>query len=287
MSIKTPYEYTVVRYVHDPLTQEFLNVGIIMYRADAPQLTIDLNSQYGRISKAFETMDGTQYRRVMRELKNRVTTMNTRLTQSQGMFPEHETAQPLQSLLPNIWPIDDSSLRFSDVGVGMAADLEKALSKLYRRMVTRYTESEQRGRSEADIWRVFQPHLLTGDVLTYLKPAELVPYADARPYKFDHVWKNGVYRPFEPVSLDLVHGTSIRDKADRWITRANKFAQNDTVGDITILLGKPSNSALLRDYDRARSDFDKMARGLRHIDEAEAESFSQEIANEMTAYENG
>ncbi len=37
--MKMPYTFSVLRYVHDPLTTEFVNVGMALYAADAKYLS--------------------------------------------------------------------------------------------------------------------------------------------------------------------------------------------------------------------------------------------------------
>jgi len=33
--MKTAYSYSVLRYIHDPVTREFINIGVAVYSFDA------------------------------------------------------------------------------------------------------------------------------------------------------------------------------------------------------------------------------------------------------------
>jgi len=33
--VRTPYTFSILRYVHDPVTQEFINIGVAVYSREA------------------------------------------------------------------------------------------------------------------------------------------------------------------------------------------------------------------------------------------------------------
>jgi hypothetical protein len=57
MSTEGPYTYTVLRYVHDIGTAEFINVGVVVAACDAPCVAAKFKTDYGRAKGAFPSLD--------------------------------------------------------------------------------------------------------------------------------------------------------------------------------------------------------------------------------------
>lgn len=134
------YQFAVLRYVHDPVTEEFLNIGVVVYAPEAYYLKALINHNYSRLSNAFQKVNGAFYRRLTQSLENRLNLMNHQLSQGQ-LFEQAPTN--LELLLAPILPSDDSSLRFGGIGGGLSTDLDGALTALYQRMVTYHTEKTE------------------------------------------------------------------------------------------------------------------------------------------------
>ncbi len=43
---EVPFQFAVLRYIHDPATQEFLNVGIVVYSKEARYIRAQVSSRY-------------------------------------------------------------------------------------------------------------------------------------------------------------------------------------------------------------------------------------------------
>ncbi len=56
--MKIPYTFSVLRYVHDPVTTEFVNVGVALYAPDAKYLSAICTPYYARLSEIFGDVDG-------------------------------------------------------------------------------------------------------------------------------------------------------------------------------------------------------------------------------------
>jgi hypothetical protein len=48
MTDKVPYTYTVLRYVHDVMTGEFVNVGLVMHVPSRQQVLARTRTTFGR-----------------------------------------------------------------------------------------------------------------------------------------------------------------------------------------------------------------------------------------------
>ena len=60
--MKTTFTYTVLRYVHDIATGEFVNMGVALCAPEAKYVSAICNSWYGRLSKIFFEVNGDNLR---------------------------------------------------------------------------------------------------------------------------------------------------------------------------------------------------------------------------------
>jgi hypothetical protein len=56
--MKTTYSYTVLRYVHDTTTDEFVNVGVALLAPEARYVSALCRTTSGRLGKVFPGMNG-------------------------------------------------------------------------------------------------------------------------------------------------------------------------------------------------------------------------------------
>jgi hypothetical protein len=47
------YQYQIIRYLHDRVTGDFINVGVIVYAPDYQYLNCKIIAKYGRITSFF------------------------------------------------------------------------------------------------------------------------------------------------------------------------------------------------------------------------------------------
>lgn len=137
------FQYAILRYIHDPVTQEFLNVGIVIYSKEARYLKAWMNTRFSRLSRTFLEINGAHYRQIISYIQRSLSHIYTNFSQS-NLFDELPTK--IETILEQVLPPDDSSLVFGGYGGGLAANLDAELDRLYTRMVERY---EEKGRSES------------------------------------------------------------------------------------------------------------------------------------------
>jgi len=66
---KTAYTYTVLRYVHDTTTGEFINAGVVLAAPDQRFLGVRVRHTYGRLSAMFPDLDRDAFRSSMRVIE--------------------------------------------------------------------------------------------------------------------------------------------------------------------------------------------------------------------------
>jgi Protein of unknown function (DUF3037) len=275
---KTPYSFSVLRYVHDPVSQEFANIGVVVFSNQARYVGAICTTNYGRISKIFGTIDGNRFRQATRYIQDQVQRIGREFSNS--LF--FEPTLTIERLLAGVLPPDDSALQFSPAGVGVSADLNETLKDLFKRFVDKYSSPELARRDKEEIWKVYREPLDRRHLTPYLTPKKIV--APNYEYEFQHSWKNDVHHLYEPVSFDLIEANSILEKANRWVGRATSLADSNEKFRLHLLLGEPQGVGLRNTFTKARNILHKMPGNPELIRESEAEDFAEDLAREIRSH---
>lgn len=271
--MKTPYSFAVLRYLHDIVTGEFINVGVVLFAPKARYLSALCSPRYGRLSKMFLTVDGDNYRKVTRYIQARLEEEGERLITE---LPLEKIPESVTGFASKILPVDDSSLQFSPEGYGLAEDPRVTLEQLYSRYVEKYYEKTERpSRSDDDVWKNFKRPFEEKRILAHLIPHQIV----GRNYdhEFKYCTKNGKWHIQEPVSFDLVEGGSITDKANNWLGRATSLFDGGEDFKLNLLLGAPQEGKLRNAFVKAQNILHSMPCKHELIREDEAHDFAEEL----------
>lgn len=280
--LRTPYSYVILRYVHDIGTGEFINVGVVLMAARGSYVKAKFKTAYGRVKKAFPSVDSDVFRSRMKRLQ----TTFDRI--SDGDFnakkpTTQESAAPIEQLVHSVIRVDDSSLQWSSVGSGLSQDLTATLAALFQRFVTKYdTELINAPRKDDDVWKHFRTELEKRNVLSHLEEKVIAVADDS--VKFEHAWKNGAWHCYEPLSFDLSSDSSIKEKAHRWLGQVSSIKDSREDFHVYFLVGKPTDLGLNEAYEKAVSILRK-APASEVIEEESAEEFSKSVANAISKHE--
>jgi hypothetical protein len=273
-----PYSFSILRYMHDGVTAEFVNVGVALYAGDAVFLRAKCTTQYGRITRMFSRIDGDRFKQQVRFIEEEVTSLGRKLQQKP--FPFAELESDLPSLLKRVLPPDDSALQFSQCGFGVSTDLDRTLQEVYERYVDRYaSEQETSSRSDEEIWRTFRTPLERRNLISALQPKTIS--APDYGYDFQAGWKNGIWHVYEPVSFDLIEPNSLLEKANRWVGRSASLAESAEKFKLHLLIGAPRNPNLRETFRRSTSILRKMVTDTELVMETEAEQFAANLERQM------
>lgn len=274
--MRKPYSFSVLRYVHDPITQEFINIGVAVYSHEAGFLRVICTTHYARITRTFARIDGERFRELTSYIEERLNAVGRDLVSSLPFEP----GSAIEHVLAKVLPPDDSSIQFSHAGVGLSHDLEKTLTGLFNRYVEQYALlSEASRRDDEEIWRAFKEPLAVRHVTSYLGPKRI--FAPNYDYNFQHAWKNEIWHLYEPVSFDMVDGGTIVDKANRWLGRAINLNDSPEEFKLYVLLGEPQDKQLQGSFTKAQNILNKMPVKKEFVRESEAEAFAKEFEQEI------
>ena len=248
MTEKTPYTFTVLRYVHDIVTSEFVNVGLVLQDSKSGVIYSKFRTSMGRVKAAFPGIDRAAFVSAMKSLHRGLRAVSGEEFKKAGLANGVSDAGGWARL---VLPSDDSALQWAPVGSGLTDDVQSALERLYERFVTRNDLSVgYRTRTDEDVWRPVRQQLIARKIPLKLQKKMVTGKTDRIVFK--RAWKNGDWHAFEAISFDLVDAEGIKDKARRWRGHLDAAAEGSTEHVLLrLILGAPSNPTLQDAYESA------------------------------------
>lgn len=246
---RRPYSYSVLRYVHDVVTGEFVNVGVVLLapaKGDArPIVRFEFKDRIQRLRSMFPDVDRSAFADTIRAI-SRAARSVAKDIQGDSLFLEGDARTVAIRMIPH----DGSSLQWSAIGTGLAKDVEKEFRRIANRMLSHYDKRAEVKRSDDDIWRPVRAAILERKIGIEFESKTVRGDLDA--IEFTHSWKNGKIHAYEPLSFDLADADNIKNKARRW------FGHLGAVGtgaheefQAHFIVGKPSDPMLLGSYEAA------------------------------------
>ena len=272
--MKTPFIYTLLRYVHDVATGEALNVGVALHAPSVRYFGARVQSKFGRLTRAFPSMNGEFHRSLMRSLQAAFDSAAVRYQEELSLSDKPDT---LETRLNEVLRPDDSSLQWSSPGGGLTQDPAQELEALYQRMVTSNDAGATRhGRTDDAVWGYYRAPLQRAKVLPHLVPHQVSTPLDQ--IEFPNAFQNGKWHYLHPLSLDLVDADGIRKKAHTLIGQMSGLRTAMAGSHLYVMLGEPT-------LNQHRVAMERSLNLLTHnlqvehtlVREAEAEAFSQEL----------
>jgi len=282
MTNEMNYSYSVLRYVHDTATGEFVNVGVVLYCPEARYVSASCRSTYNRLSGMFPDLNGEHFKSLMRYIEARFEEFGARIASELPL----EAYKTIESIAHRVLPPDDSSLQWAPPSYGRTRDPSKTLDSLFERFVTRYESTNPRPqKTRDDVWRHFRRSLETRQVLQYFAPVVVSVEDDS--IEFKYAWKNGILHCVEPVTFDLATSEGIRDKAHTWLGRISSVQKSSDKFKVYFLAGEPQDEALSDAFRDALRILEKIPGEKAVYTENQAEELGDTIAREVAEHLKG
>jgi hypothetical protein len=235
-SVKALYQAIVVRYVHDVLTGEFVNVGLVVLCPARQFVACRFLDSWTHVTATFPTADPVSLRRIATAFERACDA--AQVTVRSELPFEH--MDDVVRLVRGVMPFDDSAIQFSDVIGGITADPAATLCELFGRLVGRYAESAPRmARDDKDIWQKLVEKFPDRSYVRRLE--RRVIRGPHLTLDLTHAWKNGMWHAVEPVSFDLVETRAILDKATKWTGRILTVRPREQDTNVILVVGMPSS----------------------------------------------
>lgn len=241
---REPYTYAILRYRHDPVADERVNVGVVLFSPARNFIAARINSGYGRLKKLFPDLIGSALKKDL----NRIRREFDKLEKSSvdGLFSNLKDARKIAL---EVVGADDSSLVWSDVGAGVSDDPAKVIESLYHRFVIQYDDASPHRKQDADVWRPFRDLLLERKIDQIFEKKTI--RSKHNEVEFEHAWKNGVWHCIQPLSFDLTSEEGIQEKAARWVGNLVGLSKGEEKFKPYFLVGEPAKLELEMAYKKA------------------------------------
>jgi Protein of unknown function (DUF3037) len=276
---KTGYTYTVLRYLHDTTTGEFINAGVVVHAGDHRFIGVKMRHTHGRLSAMFPDLDRDAFKSSMRVVERALKDLGERYGKGDLFSIDGDAVAIARSVLP----ADDSSLQWSSVGGGLTASPSTTLDHLFDRLVARYDgKSERVKRTDDDVWRPIKERLDRAGLSGHL--TSTVIHGKVDELKFEHAWKNGVWHCYEALSFDLADAEYIKDKARRWSGFLSTVRDAADTFKPIFIVGAPQDDKLMPAFETAVDILRNSPVPPVVYSDAEADRLAIELEREIAAH---
>jgi Protein of unknown function (DUF3037) len=279
MSAEIKFGYTVLRYVHDITTQEFVNVGVLIYAPENRILRLKCNPELRRVHSLFPSAEPKQLKTLLHQLQEAFDTYAARIAPGSR---EVSIPDEIMRAAAQVLPKDSSALQWASAGGGYAGSLDTAMEGLFARYVQHHEHVGHGGRrsGRSAVLNPFRKELKESGVLDYLKPRVLK--GELESYQFPLSWKNRVYHCYEAVNLNLKKPAEVHARAFEWVGRALDLDHSKEKHSLHLLVAEPVLAELRPAY---RDTCDALKKALPSsaeiVQQDKIEAFSREVANSV------
>jgi hypothetical protein len=281
MTEKYRYSYIVLRYIHDVLTSEFVNVGVVMYVPARGRLLSRTRHTISRLRGVFPDLDRLAFTTMMANVNRGL----RRLAKRKLDTPLFNSMDAIGAIASEVVPADDSSLQWSPVGAGITTDINQTFDQLFDRFVSHYDTTVKHRRTDDEIWRPVLIKLEERDLAKNL--TEKVIAGPLDDVTFKHAWKNGRWNVYEPVSFDLADADGIKRKAREWLGHLSAVVDDGGVEPFKphFLVGAPTDAKLNGAYETAKAILRKVPNDPEIFEEKQIDELVAQIEDEIRSHQ--
>jgi hypothetical protein len=274
------YQYQIIRYIHDRITGEFVNVGLVMFEPDSKYLDCKVITKYSRISHFFGDINGSFLLSTLKQFQNQVCEISKSFDE---FLNNKKDFKDVSSITNYLLPKDDSALIVTDVSFGIDLKMEAAFDDLYNRLIERYThDNDHEKHTDHYAWqKVYKSYFDKLGVTPKLKKHSVKTKKDS--IDFDKAWKNGVWNCYQTLSFDLVKADTIKSKVYKWSGILKELETSDEKMSLYFLTTTPKvDEPGLSDFIKSTlEDHGNDRIKISIVTEAEAEGFAAKVRKAM------
>jgi len=269
------YQSITLRYLHDPATGEFANLGVVVYSPGHP-VESRFTHRLQRVSRFFGGIETHHIRAILTRLEKAL----AKAGGDQKQIDFIQTGLQIREIATRALAQDSSALQWADAGAGTTDSLPKAADNLLARLVTRYEQTKTtNSRTSEVVWDSYCGPLASKGVLRKLTPRELI--TPNYTHHFDHTFINGCLRVIEPVSLDYDDPDYIVARGRHWLGVGAALQKATEEHRFTFLLGLPSTSEGEKAADKAVKLMEMIDSSVDFVRESEAKRFATNLAAQI------
>ena len=279
MKNRLKYSYTILRYVHDVATSEFVNIGVAVHCEENDFFKVKLSNSTSRVSKLFPNLGTQNFRNLLKVIEKKF----TEISSDDDNLPLFKSNTNLETILSSVTPKDDSALVWSNVSFGLTVNLQKTLDDLFSRYVTQYVKDTHRSNlTDADILKLFKAELNKRNLEDLFKEKTVESADDS--VKFKSAWKNGIWHCIEPLSFDLSEAENVRDKARNFLGHITSVSDSQEKFKIYLIVAKPKSEKLEKAFFQAMRILNKLPTANKIYMETETMTLVDEFARQIAEH---
>lgn len=277
-----PYSFCFLRYVHDPLSAEFANVGVVLWAPKSRYLGYRFTSRFRRLSRFFHDFDREDYCQLISRIKTQFDRLNLEINSPEPVLPFDHEPEHARELALRVIPHDDNALQWSRSAGGVTSSPEAELNALFQEAIARHYDAIGKPRRNDHVLfrQIYSRAFESPEVKPVIRKHEVI--APLAQHTFEHAWKNGVWNVYQPLSFDLTKSDDIYEKAYRWDSRSRHLHDAEEKPSIHLLLGAPADSRLSKAYGKAKDILDG-SKVVRLIEEDQAADFASDLRSKVKA----
>jgi Protein of unknown function (DUF3037) len=273
---REPYTYALLRYRHDAVAGEQINIGIAIYAAKRGYLRAEIRKSHARISNVFPDVDSSALKRDLSRIERAFEKIAK--LESESLLSGNAD---VMTFAGKVIGADDGSFVWSNVGSGLSSDPENTLAHLYARFVSQYDKSSIHRRQDAEVWRPFRDRLAERKIAEIFSPK--VIQSKHNSVEFEHAWKNGKWHCIQALSFDLVTEEGIQEKAARWVGHMVGLKKAEEKFRPYFLVGQPSDENMRPAFEKAVEFLKESPVEPEIVTEDQFDRFADELAEKVHA----
>ena len=276
------YQFQIVRYIHDRITGEFVNVGIVIYMPESRFLESRFVNKFSRLSHFFVDINGHSLLNALKHFDKEINIVAKRLS-GNDLF---EGFSSIEEITNSILTKDDSALECSSMNTGIDLSGQAALDDLFERLIDKYNhDAEKDSHDDKYVWRkVYKKHFDDNGITSKLK--EHTVHTNHDVIQFDKAWKNGVWNCYQTLSFDLKRTDSIKNKVYKWSGILSELENSNEKLHLYFLTVSPSRNRTIKKFIEDTLNRQSKIIQVSIVTEKQAESFAVSVKKEIEAHEN-
>ena len=274
------YEYQVLRYLHDHVTGEFVNVGLVFYEPQTRFLRAQVIPKTQRLTDFFPGLVGRHILPVLKHFAAIVNRKGQALAALGPLFTQVDEFDLSQFTL-SLVRINDAAWQLTTIEQGLTLNPAATFAGLYQRLIGEYQQETPPARTaDEQVWRQSYKQYFDRHHLTEKLEPRQIPTANDE-INFHHTWQNGVLNCFEAVTFQLKQPAKVKDKAYKWVGRLTELGTGDVPLHVYLLTASPSDPALQAVVEQIITAASSPMVQVDIIHESEAENFARQIEHKM------
>lgn len=272
------YQYQILRYTPDQVSEEFVNLGVVLFDLDNRVLSSRFVNKSSRISVVFPDASSRHLVSTLKHIKGAFHTIEERLSNELNL----DKVGNIEEITGSVLPKDDSALVFSSVRHGRDVDLKAACADIFERIILRNMSDvdEVELRRDREVWnKVYKTYFERYQVAQKLHLHTIKTRNDV--LRFDRAWKNGQWNCFESVALDLTRPDSVKNKVYKWVGKLDELQTSKEPVALFLLSTLPKDNDLRKFIYKKLDNKTFNKSRVKLVTEEEAEKLARKFKTEI------